>query len=130
MKKLENQTRYRCDHCGKEYKVGPACEKHEIKCSRNPENLIACLGCTFLREVEKNYEIEAPYGYMNDTRKGFYCLQKQVRMYPPKAVHSGIVDKYPETFEEDILMPKKCEEWYWADGDRIKLPEGIKEYKK
>lgn len=106
MKTLSNVTRYRCDHCGKEYKKGHFCEKHEVACSSNPENAIACSFCQFLVE-QKKLIVEGSHSdrYANS----FFCSKKSIGLYPPKVVHKGLLFNHPENFEDEELMPKSCE---------------------
>lgn len=135
MKKLINQTRYRCDFCKKEYYKIDACERHEHRCGSNPENFTSCgNGCVFLKEVEK--EVETEYmsydGSASTIRKrGFYCLKKQVRMYPVIAERRGLVEKYPDNFEGEIIFPKDCDDYeYFEPMTLPDLPVGVREYKK
>lgn len=133
MKKLINQTRYRCDFCGKEYYKVDACERHEHRCGSNPKNFTSCgQQCVFLREVEKHVETDyMSYDGSPSTikKRGFYCLKKQIRMYPVIAERRGLVNKYPENFEDEIIMQKDCEDYeYFEPFILPKLPKNVKLY--
>lgn len=109
MKVLTNKTLYKCEHCNKMYQVGAACKIHEIKCSKNPENTVACSMCDHLKEVDKHVDVDMFYGYTTLKFKGFRCAVKDIGLYPLKAVHKGLIAQYPETFEDEEVMPKHCE---------------------
>ncbi|MCE7039222.1 hypothetical protein [Dyadobacter sp. CY312] len=134
MKKLINQTRYRCDFCRKEYCTEAATARHEHRCGSNPQNEFACGCCVFLKEVEK--EIESEYTDYNGEpiirkKRGFFCLSKQQRLYPVSAERKGLVDKYPETFEGEEIMPKECSSWDFSKRAVMpELPTGVVEYTK
>lgn len=78
-------------------------EKHEAICFFNPANKVACNGCKHLEPTKIDLD------FKDDSRQvnGFYCTKKQICVYPKKA--ERLVLKYPETFEEQIPMPKECE---------------------
>jgi hypothetical protein len=109
MKTFTNVTRYACDHCGKEYKVQRYVPKHEESCKKNPDNEIACIGCIFLKEVVKKVDVDCYNGYTTMEFKGFRCEKKDIGLFPPKVLHGTLLDRHPETFFEEELMPTKCD---------------------
>jgi len=109
MKTIHNTTIYKCDHCGKIYQQLRFVPRHEETCKKNPDNRIACSGCVFMQEIEKSIDIDTYDGYRTIKRKAFFCKKKQIGLYPPKAIHSGVVGKYPEDFEEEERMPTECD---------------------
>ena len=109
MKTIHNATIYKCDHCGKIYQRERFVPAHESACKKNPENNIACSGCAFMQEIEKRIDVDTFDGYRTITRKGFFCKKKKIGLYPPKAVHSGVIDKYPDNFEDEERMPTECD---------------------
>lgn len=112
MKTITNTTRYQCGYCRKEYKVGAACQKHEVRCGKNPENHVACSSCVFLKETEKEIEIDNPYGYATVRKfKSFHCEKKNIGLFPPKVEHMGYNTSYPESFEDEERMPLKCNDF-------------------
>lgn len=117
MKKLTNITRWICEHCKKEYKAPSCLPKHEKACKKNPANKIACIGCIFLKETKKDFDIDLSYGYTTIRVKSFHCEAKDVDMYPPKAVHKGLLNRYPGNFEDEELMPTKCSLHKWDESN-------------
>lgn len=102
-----------CDYCKKHLFVRHAMAKHEVKCVANPANFSACVGCVNLAEIKIPY-IQSGFfdGYAieeNREANGFYCEKLKQKMYPVKAKHKGLPEKYPETFEDQICMPVRCE---------------------
>lgn len=114
MKITENVTVYRCDHCSKKYFAKHACEKHEQQCTHNPANIPACLMCVHCESKIKEVVYSGFYNgnIIENTvqANSFYCKKKEQGMYPVKAVWKGLLDKYPETFKGEILMPTECEQ--------------------
>ena len=104
---------YTCDYCNKHLFLRHAMENHEIKCVNNPLNFSACVGCINLTEIKVPYTYYGSFdGYPieeNREANGFYCNKLNQKMYPSKAKHKGLPDKYPETFEDQICMPSNCE---------------------
>ena len=120
MKVRENITVYACDHCKKKMFVRKAMELHEKWCYMNPDNQKACSGCLHLEETEIEYEaicnsFGEDYGVIFDSHtetrkaKGFKCNQLNKILYPLKVEKKGLVQKFPETFENQEPMPRECE---------------------
>lgn len=107
----ENKTIYKCEHCSKWLQKKDAMERHEKFCGYNPATHTACAGCVHSKETTKDVLLKGDEYYPDSTRqaKSFYCDKLEKGMYPLKAVKKGLVEKYPETFEGEILMPNKCE---------------------
>jgi hypothetical protein len=104
--KSELKTVYTCDFC-KKYSISKgAITRHQKKCSNNPINIVICIGggshCTNLEEIE----VEGSMGYMI---RAFHCKKLDITIYHPKAKIKGLLDKYKETFENQIPMPKDCD---------------------
>lgn len=113
MKITENVTIYQCDHCSKKMVRRKAMINHELMCYNNPENKSACNNCLFLKKIqveygEKTYSIH-DNKWIQSTTTGFKCTKLNQTMYPFKAEKYGLPDKYPETFENQVPMPKSCE---------------------
>src|SRR6478736_5854849 len=94
---------YQCDHCKRNMFVKSACEKHEIWCTKNPENIAACEGCKNLEEVDVEYYFDTYNGESSNTVRCFKCTAKNIELYPLKAERLGLPNKYPETFFEKAL---------------------------
>lgn len=45
---------YKCEHCGKLYKVRGTCIRHEKYCRNAPENQHACIWCSSLEKSEED----------------------------------------------------------------------------
>ena len=100
---------YYCEHnpCKKKNYSKNAMEKHESICFFNPANKVACSDCLHC-EPTKVAINETEYSRGTDIN-AFYCSKRGVNIYPKKA--ERLVLKYPETFEDQIPMPKECEFW-------------------
>lgn len=101
------KTTYKCEYCRRLMQVKNACIKHELICAKNPDNFIKCIGCNNCEEIIKEVYNDGYYGEYTREVKSFYCKAKEVNMYPPKALH--LVGQYPESFEDEVLMPKECD---------------------
>ncbi len=111
MKTKENITVYICDHCKKRYFKKHACENHEPVCYSNPENKSACSDCQFLKQGTTEVYYDMFDGEHSRQCKSFTCEKLNKGVYPFKVVRMGIIDKHPETFEDQIQMPKECEHY-------------------
>lgn len=105
MKVIETEV-YKCDYCGKNLIRKHAMIKHEKFCDRNPLNIKACFGCVFLTKEEVLIEEHDHYDRKSN---GFRCTKKDVLLYPTKVERKGLLDKYPETFEDQEPMPSQCD---------------------
>lgn len=87
-------------------------KRHEKYCSSNPKTWAKCSDCIFCKEVPKTYTVHDPCHYENFEVKthGFFCEKKKVGMYPIKVVKMGWDTKYPDMFDDEILMPTQCNE--------------------
>ena len=89
--------------------------KHEFQCGNNPINIRPCFGCTHLENGnDGSNEVYFIAGGEIDsrvekTRDYFYCNKKQIKIYAPKAKFKGLLEKYPEHFEDQEPMPITCE---------------------
>lgn len=128
MKVKENVTVYICQFCKRKMFVKKSMERHEKLCNNNPENFRACSGCVFLENTTIEYSYSVPTIGLNmgvvfdgDTveRKttGFFCSKLKKKIYPFKAEKMGLIEKYPETFEDQYPMPKTCE--HYNDAPRL-----------
>ena len=101
------KTVYSCGYCNRKMFVKNACFRHETVCSKNPANFIMCTGCDHCAEVRKDIYIDTYCGEYTRDVKSFYCKAKEVNMYPPKT--KNIAARYPDSFEDEILMPTECD---------------------
>jgi hypothetical protein len=81
MKTLE-RTVYKCDHCGKNYFVRHAAERHEKYCMQNPANKHACFDCAFLT-VDRQHVEE---GF---SEKTFHCDKLNLDLHSAHAERIG-----------------------------------------
>lgn len=114
MKTIENVTIYKCDFCPKELKRKHAMVRHEKYCFRNPINDRPCFSCEFLEYKQgESFEVHFVAGGDFDTRfeKGpnyWFCTKLNKKVYSIEAEKRNLIVKYPETFEDQKPMPKKC----------------------
>ena len=101
----ENITVYKCEFCKKKLFVKHAMEAHEKYCSSNPANWSACCGCKHMEERS----IDIHYYESVHQVKQFYCKKLEQLLYPMKVVKKKLLEKYPETFENQKPMPATCE---------------------
>lgn len=111
MKIKENVTLYICEHCKRKMQIKNAMINHEEHCSRNPKNISACSGCIFLKEETADIYYQNFDGESHQTVMAFKCEKLEKRLYPYKVVRKGLLEKYPESFEGQELMPNKCEHY-------------------
>lgn len=108
--KTEVKTIYTCDYCKKTYFRKHACEKHELWCNSNPKNKKACSGCVNLIKVEINVENNHPeYASTFLFFDAFKCTVFDKLLYPTIVQRKGLLDRYPETFEDQEPMPTECD---------------------
>ena len=118
MKKIEA---YKCDFCKKKLERQSAMIRHEDLCSCNPKNFSACSNCVHLVETTIDItRIGGEYGEPYTTKsKSFHCKHFDKILYPMIVVRKGLLKRYPETFEEQELMPNKCEAMSYDTGNII-----------
>ncbi|MES2382503.1 MAG: hypothetical protein V4538_15760 [Bacteroidota bacterium] len=109
MKIKENVTLYICEHCRKKYQKENFCIQHEFDCTKNPKNFAACQGCDFIKSTKTTVYYDMFDGEHSISCNSFFCDKLQKGVYPYKVVRTGILDKHPETFEDQIQMPVTCE---------------------
>ena len=114
MRTQENVTLYHCEFCKKKLVVKHAMKKHEYWCTKNPKNSKRCADvCMHLKEVMVEYDgyYSGDHGTHMQTTKGFYCEAKKCGVYLLIVEKKQLVEKYPETFEGSIPMPKECNDY-------------------
>ena len=115
--KTETREIYKCEHCNKLYQRKSFAIKHEIACSKNPENKRACLdGCEFLTKKDTKVYIGIEDCHSGEpiyeSRSLCYCSKKEVFLYPPKVEHKG--NAYTEFYDEEKEnnpMPIECKDF-------------------
>lgn len=110
----ENVNVYICEHCKRKMFRKHAMALHEPACFSNPENKRACSGCEHLQQIEILYYFDHFDGEHEAKTKGFKCNKLDKIMYPYKVEKMGLNTMYPESFEDQIPMPKECE--YFDSG--------------
>ncbi len=107
--KTETREIYRCEYCKKVYLIKKACEIHETRCTKNPENFRACFGCynTIKKEVTIYYDhYDGEHEYQ---RELLYCKAKDIFIYPPIIEHKGNAIDLGDKINEP--MPKECDKF-------------------
>lgn len=108
MKEKHNVTLYSCDFCNRKMQIKKAMIRHEKVCTKNPENYIACSDCKHCEATTKQFHYQNHYyGDCYKEVKSFKCNALDKIMYPPK-IEKTVID-FPENFEDEIVMPSKCE---------------------
>lgn len=102
--KIETREIYKCDHCNKLYQRKHACEKHEIMCSKNPDNFRACFGCKHLTKVE----VPIQGYYWEYEANVLYCSKLEKYLHPPKVEHKGNALDFGRLNEP---MPRECKDF-------------------
>ena len=108
MKTLLNTTVYKCEFCSKKLFRKFAMEHHEKYCNYKLENQPACASCQFLKETTNDI-FSDDGNYVVKKAKAFECTKLNKMLYPLKVVAKGLLERYPETFAEQELMPHNCE---------------------
>jgi len=112
----ETKEVYKCEHCRRLYQIKSACERHELRCNKNPETHRACYGCNHLQEerVDINITIGGYFGpeeYV-EPRKVLFCCKLNVYKYPPKIEYSWRGPYMQEDIGDGEIenepMPKEC----------------------
>lgn len=105
MKTLE-KTIYRCDHCGKNYFIKSACERHEPKCPKNEINKRQCFGCGNLTKKIIPYYFDTFQGESKRMVNVFFCEKIDSALHPP---HSNDPFEFGDVSNEE--MKKECEQY-------------------
>lgn len=110
---------FECSFCRKIYRQKKSCEKHELKCIKNPNSTFydsSCFrGCIHLDMIDVTVQIDNPYNYdfMNKDVSVYYCRIKNTHMIPIERKEKGswyspvFVDNIEELDEE--FMSENCE---------------------
>lgn len=106
------KTVFQCDFCDKRLFRRNAMINHELYCSRNQSNRDACASCTFCKEIEKTIYYDTWSGENTRQVKSFECTKLNLKMYPHKA--QKIEANYPESFEDEVIMPNECEHFEYS----------------
>jgi hypothetical protein len=89
---------FKCDHCGKNYMMKHACERHEIYCGKNPVNKHACFNCKHM-VVDRVRAEDGGY-----SEKTFTCSKLE------KELHSFKAEKIKHScLGHTERMPLQCE---------------------
>lgn len=98
---------YKCDFCEKVYQRKHNIQKHEARCSKNPENQRACFGCKYLDKETVGVWFDSPLGGGDfENRIILHCNKRQCFVYPPIVEHKQ--NQY-ELDEANEPMPRECE---------------------
>jgi len=106
---------YKCDFCKKKLQVKHAMDKHEKFCHHNPVNYRPCNECKFLEscrgeDEERHYVAGGEFETMHIQHPNFYrCTKFDKKVYSITAERKNLLEKHPETFEDQEPMPKHCE---------------------
>jgi hypothetical protein len=104
------KTVFQCDFCKKTKFTRHAMKVHEARCGGNPDNYTACSDCIYLENIKITISYSEE-GYSRElTREvcGFRCSKLKQKLYPPLVKHKGLLEKWPDTFNDQIAMPSSC----------------------
>lgn len=106
----ESVTVYQCEFCKKKLFVKQAMVKHEQWCYQNPDNKRACMNCSYLEGYKEEMIIGSnDYADIKREFTKFRCNKLDKVLYHFTVEKKGLLDKFPETFEDEEPMPKVCE---------------------
>lgn len=112
MKVRENRTTFHCDFCSKYVFSKGAMTTHEKNCNSNPANDKACYGCDFLEKTTLEvYFDSGRYEEDGDLKEVevFRCSKLDKYIYPFSIERKKLPERYPQTYQDQEPMPKKCE---------------------
>lgn len=91
----KQKTVYYCEHCNKKALTKHTIAKHEPICFGNPDNVPPCMNdCKSLLKTEGG--------------KTFICSKFKKYLHTKGAEVYGLLDRYPEQYENSQLMPMTC----------------------
>lgn len=96
---------YNCEHCNKLYQVKSACERHEIKCTKNTANHRACMNCIHLDKKEVTQYFDTYCGDGSRKVNILFCEAKNICVYPPMVDGKQLEDL---DFDNEP-MPTSCD---------------------
>lgn len=123
-------TIYQCDFCNYYKKRKYAVQQHEKLCRANPDNQHSCFSCINLeKEVKQTTEINEK-DWTSKRYTNFTCRLTGNKMFSYVAKVKGIVDKYPDSFKDTIIMPNDCEYFDMAieEYDKVKPATTLKNW--
>lgn len=110
---VNTKPTYKCEHCRKLYQIQSACERHEIRCSKNPDNFKACYDCQFLEKIEVEVNTQDYNGNDNFSQRSImHCSKLQKYLIPLKLEYSDstyLQEDIEDGEKENVKMPKECE---------------------
>lgn len=105
--RTETKEIYKCDFCNKLYQRKAAAIKHELMCSKNPDNDRPCFHCLSLEKKDTTVFLDHSYGSQDSASfRLLHCSAKEIFLYPPKV---GFKKNVIEIEECNEAMPKECE---------------------
>ena len=107
--KIETKEIYKCDHCNKLYQIKNWCAKHEISCSKNPENDRPCFGCKHLDMVTEDLYYDTFQGESVRKVNIFRCTKLDNFLHPPKVEFKGQAFDFGAALNESL--PKECKDY-------------------
>ncbi len=101
----ETKTIYKCDYCKKLYQIKCACGRHELSCTKNPENDRPCFHCQHLHKKETEIFVDRYDGEHSYALELLHCNKLNHFLYTPQIEQKK---NWYELGEENNPMPKQC----------------------
>ena len=131
MKKLTNQTIFKCEYCSKISKSGGGIRLHEVTCKKNPNNNTPCASCSYFKKKIKYFvdksededfevgdEIYPSKNLKYSPEEGFDLrYHKEIYYtcgYDNKSMYHNKVNRFSKKIKEQIIsrcdkqMPLEC----------------------
>jgi len=106
--KIIETTIYKCEFCNKIYQLKPWAIKHELGCSKNPDNNRPCFHCDYFEKIPFELGEDHPEcGEYMVRLNLLHCSKRNVFLYPPQVEFKK--NAYDLEDECNEPMPKSCE---------------------
>ena len=104
----ETREIYKCEFCRKVYQIRGPAERHEVSCSKNPDNWRPCHSCIHLKKKKHTIYVDTYTGEQEYRLDLLYCPAIKTFLYPPKVEHKRNTG-YDLGDETNQPMPRTCD---------------------
>lgn len=106
MKTIDKPT-YKCDYCKRIFQIKNAAEKHEIRCTKNPNNYRICHECNHLVLDKATIYYDTYVGEQSQEIKALYCNEFKHFVYPASVEHKKNYYEFGDV-ENKPMAGKTC----------------------